>query len=214
MTRECASCANSLSARYMIPLRCQHKYCQPCFAKLVSISMKHENIFPPKCCLEEIPEKTIYSNLSRVLVDEYKLKEEEYSTPVSARWYCPSKPCGKWIPPTKLTRSCDTQRCPHCHVLICASCRALTHGKREGCSQDFGPRANPNEEETNLSRRCYRCQSTIELKSGYRSITCACSAQYWYVSSILRDYFNLNVSSNVLKAASAALRRNYVHVQK
>lgn len=166
----------------MVPLRCQHKYCNPCFSKLVSISMKHENIFPPKCCLEDIPMKTIVSNLSRVLVDEYRLKEEEYSTPVSARWYCPSKPCSKWIPPTKLTRSCDTQRCPHCHAIICATCRSLTHGKKEGCSQDFGSRAAPREEETKNSIECYRCRSMVSLNAGYQNILCPCGARFWYVS--------------------------------
>lgn len=165
----------------MVPLRCQHKYCQPCFAKLVSISMKHENIFPPKCCLEEIPIKTILSNLSRAQIDEYRLKEEEYATPLSARWYCASNSCSKWIPSTKLTRSCDTQRCPHCHVIICATCRSLTHRKKEGCPQDFGPRA-AREEEANSTTRCFRCQSTVELKASYRITTCACSAQIWYVS--------------------------------
>lgn len=144
--------------------------------------MKHENIFPPRCCLDEIPIKTITSNLSRAQVDEYRLKEEEYSTPVSARWYCPSKSCGKWIPSTKLTRSCDTQRCSHCHVIICATCRSLTHGRKEGCHQDFGSRAAPEGEGTKSSTRCFRCQSTVELKPPYRTVTCACNAQIWYVS--------------------------------
>lgn len=184
VSSECASCLHTLSTRYTVPLRCHHKYCQPCFAKLVLISMKHENIFPPRCCLEEIPIKTIISNLSRAQVDEYRVKEEEYSIPISARWYCPSKPCAKWIPPTKLTRSCDTQRCCHCHVIICASCRSLTHRRKEGCHQDFGSRAalkEEKEEETSSSTRCFRCQSTVDLKAPYRTVTCACSAQIWYV---------------------------------
>jgi hypothetical protein len=163
----------------MTTLRCEHRYCHPCFSKLVSISMKHENIFPPKCCLGEIPIKTILTNLSRVQVDEYKLKEEEYSTPVANRWYCPSTTCAKWIHPTKLTHSRDTQRCPHCHVIICATCRGLTHGRNGRCPRNFKTNSAPKEEDTKSSRGCHRCQAKVNLNTGYRTITCACGAHFW-----------------------------------
>ncbi|PGH13577.1 hypothetical protein AJ79_03570 [Helicocarpus griseus UAMH5409] len=180
--KECSSCFNDVLDKNMLGLKCQHKYCLKCFLKLVDIAMKEENLFPPKCCLEKIPQQLILDNLDHSRREKYKLKIQEYSMNPENRWYCPAANCNKWIPPNKVKKGSkpDEKICPHCRASLCALCRRVAHRSETECPRDYGLEATLKEAENYGWRRCYNCHSMVELMTGCRHITCKCGAQFCY----------------------------------
>ncbi|KLJ06542.1 hypothetical protein EMPG_10060 [Blastomyces silverae] len=180
--KECSSCFDDLLDKNLINLNCQHKYCLKCFLQLVNTAMATERLFPPKCCLEEIPQRIILDNLDHIRRDAYKLKVQEYALAEPNRVYCPEPSCAKWVPPNKLKKGKkSTQRsCPYCRVEICALCRGVAHANFNDCPQDHGLEATLEEAENRGWRRCYNCHSMVELTAGCRHITCKCGSEFCY----------------------------------
>ncbi|MCJ1379821.1 hypothetical protein MMC17_002924 [Xylographa soralifera] len=86
-TKECASCFDDVASNDAVGLGCQHSYCSPCFTQLVTTAMQHENFWPPKCCLQDIPKRTLVINLSALELVKYSLKAREYAIPAGERCY-------------------------------------------------------------------------------------------------------------------------------
>lgn len=174
-TGECISCFDDFSKADLVHLTCSHDYCKPCLHEVILTAMKTESAFPPKCCLTEIPLKTVLVCLNGKQRDEYKEKSAEYAIPAGHRWYCPEPKCARWIRPEKLHRERRSQQtCPHCKVNICSVCRSLAHDANEECPQDFGLDATLEVAEAEGWRRCYSCRTMVELTTGCRHITCRC----------------------------------------
>lgn len=138
-TVECTSCFEDTSTNEAKKLPCSHAYCKPCLTTLITTALQTEASFPPKCCLTEIPLRTILSVLNEKQRLIYKEKAAEYSIPAQERWYCPNSKCLKWIRPSKFFRiPAFNERCPHCATKICTICRGTAHKSSENCPQDFG----------------------------------------------------------------------------
>ena len=183
--RECTGCFEDIPGATAISLPCRHSYCHPCFEQLVSTSIQHEVNFPPKCCLTEIPKKTIRDNLprqTRIIFDEKAL---EYAVPAGNRYYCVSSQCGKWIDTRYAKRTNGAIECQHCSTKLCTVCRGPQHPSNEDCPQDFGLDRTLEQAERAGWRRCYNCRTMVELNTGCRHMTCQCRAEFWYVSCVL-----------------------------
>ncbi|OJD15807.1 hypothetical protein AJ78_03987 [Emergomyces pasteurianus Ep9510] len=180
--KECSSCFDDILDKNLLSLSCQHKYCINCFLQLVNTAMATERLFPPKCCLEEIPQRFILDNLDHARREEYKLKVQEYAIAEPRRVYCPEPTCAKWIPPTKLKKSAKPAEkcCPYCRATICTLCRGLAHANLDDCPKDHGLEATLEEAENHGWRRCYNCHSMVELTAGCRHITCKCGSEFCY----------------------------------
>ncbi|OAX85605.1 hypothetical protein ACJ72_00019 [Emergomyces africanus] len=146
--------------------------------------MATESLFPPKCCLEEIPQRIILDNLDHTRREEFKLKAQEYAIAEPHRVYCPEPTCAKWIPPTKLKLKKGGKPaercCPYCRATICTLCRGLAHTNLDDCPKDHGLEATLEEAENHGWRRCYNCHSMVELTAGCRHITCKCGSEFCY----------------------------------
>ncbi|XDG06907.1 hypothetical protein ABKA04_006522 [Annulohypoxylon sp. FPYF3050] len=79
---ECVSCLDDFNPKEMIKAPC-HSYCKPCFLRLISTACQNEQQWPPKCCLNPIPYKTINSNINDELRKTYRDRAAEWGTPVS-----------------------------------------------------------------------------------------------------------------------------------
>ena len=190
---ECASCFDDVSSVDTISLACQHHYCSLCFSQLVATAILNESLFPPKCCLQEIPRKTLKANITAAEFAKYNLKAQEFSISAGERWFCPSADCGKWFDRSKTCSRGDTVSCPHCKTYMCQHCRGLTHARGARCPRDQALDATLETAELNGWRRCYNCHAMVELASGCRHITCKCKAEFWYVSPLkVRNQVNLN----------------------
>lgn len=179
---ECISCFEECAKADLVRLACSHDYCKQCARELILNATKTESAFPPKCCLTEIPLKTVLACLDNKQRDEYKEKAAEYAIPAGHRWYCPEPKCSKWIRPEKLHRERRShQTCPHCKSKVCSICRSLAHDGNEDCPQDFGLESTLEVGESEGWRRCYSCRTMVELTTGCRHITCRCGAEFCYV---------------------------------
>ncbi|XHF99004.1 hypothetical protein AWENTII_002526 [Aspergillus wentii] len=175
----CVSCLDKIPTKDLINLPCRHKYCTPCFNRMVLISIADEGLFPPKCCSQDVPSKKVLSVLAPETKAIYSSKLDEYETPVADRWYCPEANCGKWIPPKALESESPSQVCPHCSAIICSSCRNIAHSNEE-CSEDPGLAIFLEEARLQKWQRCYNCGAMVELTFGCHQITCRCKAQFCY----------------------------------
>ena len=189
-TKECASCFDDVLESQAVNLTCQHSYCPTCFSHLVTNAMQHENFWPPKCCLQEIPKKTLETKLSALELANYRLKAKEYSIPAGERWYCARPECGKWFNKSR-TRARDAMvSCLHCHFEMCLFCRGEIHPRGERCPQDRGLEATLAVAELEGWRRCLNCHTMVELTQGCRHITCTCGTQFWSVNLSVSLYKN------------------------
>jgi len=179
---ECISCFDDCARADLVRLTCSHDYCKQCARELILNAMTTESAFPPKCCLTEIPLKTVLACLDNQQRDDYKEKAAEYAIPAGHRWYCPEPRCSKWIRPEKLHRERRShQTCPHCKAKICSICRSVAHDGDDDCPLDFGLNSTLEVAESEGWRRCYSCRTMVELTTGCRHITCRCGAEFCYV---------------------------------
>ena len=162
--KECASCFDDIFSA-SIDLVCQHSYCTSCCLQLIKTAMQNENIWPPKCCLTELPRTTILRCLSEEDLVEFSAKEKEYATPANERWYCTNVKCLKFFTPYKHS---NWTSCTHCQYQMCLYCRGGKHKDSERCSQDKNLQATLAEADLEGWRSCYKCSQMIELNHGCR----------------------------------------------
>lgn len=177
---ECTGCLDDFPDKEAVGLPCRHKYCSPCFSQLVSTSIQHESSYPPKCCLTDIPKKTIRDNLPPLICAQFEEKALEYAVPIGNRYYCVSANCGKWIDTRHARRTNGAIECPHCATKLCTLCRGPQHPSNQDCPQDFGLDRTLEQAERAGWRRCYNCRTMVELNTGCRHITCKCRAEFCY----------------------------------
>jgi hypothetical protein len=178
-TVECSSCFDDVPTAMAIDLSCQHHYCNACFRQLVTTVMQNESFWPPKCCLQEIPKKTIQKHLPIQELAAYKLKTREYAVAAGSRWYCSRPGCGKWVERSKFTLGQTNVTCTHCKFQMCLLCRGETHTAGERCPSDHGLEATLAKAALEGWRQCYQCHTMVGLSSGCRHVTCRCGAQFW-----------------------------------
>ena len=176
---ECTSCFDDVPGNKAVDMPCHHKYCSSCFSQLVLTAINNEATFPPKCCLQEIPKKTMRDHLSPKALAQFDEKALEYAVAVGNRYYCVSPKCAKWIDTRNAKRINGMLECPHCAIKLCTTCRGPQHPSNEDCPQDYGLGSTLDQAERAGWRRCYRCRAIVELTSGCRHITCKCRAEFW-----------------------------------
>ena len=178
-TNECTSCFDEISNKKAVTLSCRHSYCSTCFSQLINTAIRTESIFPPKCCLQEIPRNTILAHLPFEDMVIYDEKALEYAVPIGNRYYCASPECAKWIDVRRARGTDGALECPHCQFSVCTMCRGAAHGNNQDCPSDFGLDATLQQAERAGWQRCYNCRALVELNTGCRHITCKCRAQFW-----------------------------------
>ncbi|KAK4197860.1 hypothetical protein QBC40DRAFT_284739 [Triangularia verruculosa] len=173
---ECTACFEPVKKGELVKAAvCGHVYCKPCFDQLVLIALQTEAQFPPKCCLNPFPCRTIakYSSKSTKLL--YTLKYAEYS---ANRVYCPFPDCGDWHDKRNISTN-TVLRCKNGHDM-CPNCHQKSH-KRGNCPRD-SDRARAEE----LFReegwqKCYHCKAFVEHLGGCRHMTCNCGTSFCFV---------------------------------
>ena len=179
-TSECTSCFDDIPNKKAVLLSCRHRYCSACFSQLVGTAVRTETTFPPKCCLQEIPRKTMLAHLSSKDIAHFDEKALEYAVAVGNRYYCASPECAKWIDVRRARGFEGSLECPHCQFTVCTMCRGAAHATNEDCPNDFGLDATLQQAERAGWQRCYNCRAVVELNTGCRHITCKCRAEFWY----------------------------------
>lgn len=174
-------------------LGCQHKYCHGCLEMLIKYefsgekrsrvlarglfsclltpfhrtAIQDESLWPPHCCIQDIPLKVIKSTLSRKDHQAFSDKAKEYATPAADRVYCPLPSCSAWIPPIAVGKI----ECLQCKSVVCRTCRGAAHPAQEDCPEDFELQATLEEGERQGWRRCFRCRTMVERTMGCNHMT-------------------------------------------
>ncbi|KAK3941488.1 hypothetical protein QBC46DRAFT_353134 [Diplogelasinospora grovesii] len=177
-TVECVSCLEDIPIKEGIRTAC-HAYCRDCFSRLITTALENEAQWPPKCCLNPIPFRTISKNISDDLRRRYKEKAAEFRIPVESRIYCGEPDCGEWI--RKINKADKTARCSHGH-LMCIMCRNTAHHPAgTSCPADRDRLMADQLAEEEGWKRCIRCSVLVEHRDACQHMTCRCGAEFCYV---------------------------------
>ncbi|OIW34718.1 hypothetical protein CONLIGDRAFT_675680 [Coniochaeta ligniaria NRRL 30616] len=178
---ECVSCLDDIPKKEAIKTVCHH-YCKDCFSRLIQTAVDNEAQWPPKCCLNAIPFRTITKHTSADLLASYRLKDEEFRIPIESRLYCSQPDCGAWIRKEAHDLASRTATCPAGHT-VCTMCRGPAHppGDGEACPQDRDTQLADRLAEEEGWRRCARCSVLVEHKEACQHMTCRCGAEFCYV---------------------------------
>ncbi|KAF5026776.1 hypothetical protein F66182_1130 [Fusarium sp. NRRL 66182] len=130
---ECVSCLDDFHPKDVIKVPC-HNYCHDCFVRLVSTACQNEQQWPPKCCLNEIPSKTILRFVPANLKKIFEERSKEWELPLGERVYCSDPSCSLWIRPKRINISRRQGVCDRSHQ-TCTICRGPAHSGEE-CPQD------------------------------------------------------------------------------
>ncbi|KAK0670414.1 hypothetical protein QBC41DRAFT_95664 [Cercophora samala] len=176
---ECTACLEPISRGDSVRASiCDHSYCKPCFEQLVLTGLQTEAQFPPKCCLNPIPCRTITKYASRSTRKLYTDKSAEYTTD---KIYCPIPDCGRWHDKRAITFKYTTApKCPNGHKM-CSVCHQKAHKRGQYCPKDPDLiRAKAFIKEFGW-QRCPKCHATVEHISGCRHMRCRCGGRFCYV---------------------------------
>lgn len=176
---ECISCLDEIPKKVSIKAVCHH-YCPDCFSRLVQTAVDNEAQWPPKCCLNPVPFRTIAKYVLPSLLAAYRLKAEEFATPIGCRVYCPQPDCGVWIRSDRHDAATRTATCTAGHTL-CTMCRGPAHPADEACPQDRDTQLADRLAEEEGWRRCARCSVLVEHREACQHMTCRCGAEFCYV---------------------------------
>ncbi|KAF7915355.1 uncharacterized protein EAE98_011221 [Botrytis deweyae] len=179
--RECVSCLDDFPVSDMVHVQC-HDYCKDCFERLVITAMETESMWPVKCCLNDIPHKTIVKNIKPNLAKEFQLKVYEREIAAGDRIYCIKPRCERWIHNNWIDKGRKCASCPSCETKVCITCRGSWHANME-CPQDKDLQATVNLADDRGWKQCYNCKVFIELNKGCRHMKCHCKAEWCYVCS-------------------------------
>lgn len=175
---ECVSCLDDFPLIETIKVPC-HTYCPDCFTGLISVSVQNEQQWPPKCCLNEIPYRTIFKYVPEELKERFKDRSVEWSTPVDQRVYCYEANCGSWIKPERINTAEQLGRCDSGHK-TCVMCRGKSHGSK-ACERDTNLSLTQQLAEEQGWKKCGKCKAYVEHATACRHMTCRCGYQFCYV---------------------------------
>ncbi|KAF9879757.1 IBR domain-containing protein [Colletotrichum karsti] len=180
-TVECVSCLDDFVPKDVIKVTC-HSYCHECFERLIATAVQNEQQWPPKCCLNDIPYRTILRYVSKDLGNTYKERSAELKIPVGDRIYCSEPDCGIWIKPDQVNRGLEIARCTNGHW-TCIICRGPQHDNAD-CPQDRDMALTHALAEEEGWRRCGKCLALVEHREACQHMTCRCGYQFCYVCGI------------------------------
>ncbi|KAK1246849.1 hypothetical protein MKX08_000651 [Trichoderma sp. CBMAI-0020] len=178
---ECVSCLDDIPVKDTVKVPC-HSYCRDCFARLVSAAVQYEQQWPPKCCLNQIPFKTVLKNIPDDLKKTFHERSSEWEMPISERVYCYAPDCGSWIKPGKISLAKRQARCERNHV-TCTICRGQAHGNND-CPQDHDLNLTNLLAEEEGWKHCISCHALVEHKEACQHMTCRCGAEFCYVCGL------------------------------
>lgn len=138
---------------------------------------ENEQHWPPKCCLNAIPARTIVAHVEPRQRRAYDERAREWDVPVADRIYCSEAACNLFIPAP--SRDAAVARCARSH-LTCVMCRNAGHGGAD-CPRDRDlARTNELAEEEGW-KRCHGCRAYVEHRDACQHMTCRCGAEFCYV---------------------------------
>ncbi|KAM4065690.1 IBR domain, a half RING-finger domain-containing protein [Hirsutella rhossiliensis] len=173
-TGQCTACAEDHAASDLARCPCSHEYCHDCLTTLFEHATVNESLFPPRCCQQPIPVGDHLDILGSALVNKFRAKEAELSTP--NRTYCHFPDCSAFVPPQSIKNG--VAYCVRCHGQTCVTCKGQRHATDTECPQDEATKDVLRLGQENGWKRCYNCHRMVELDFGCNHMRCICQAEF------------------------------------
>lgn len=183
-----------------------HSYCRDCFGRLVANALQNEQQWPPKCCLNEIPFRTIYACIETDLRNTFQTRAREWSTPIGERVYCHDPSCSVWLDASATDTARRVATCPRRHA-TCTICRGAEHGGTD-CPEDREVGRTNALAEAEGWKRCARCRALVEHGEACQHMTCRCGYEFCYVCARVWRTCGCTMEQLVAVKAEAARRRS------
>lgn len=183
-----------------VPCPGKHKYCGGCLTSYIRTKLDPNDVgqatveaivFPikcPECTVEAWPAGITESVAERVLSEKtMQLWHQQKTFDSLPRLFCPNSKCSQFVQAHEDPDQPQAQ-CPSCQHLMCVPCRVPWHADIT-CEQfqalpldERSPedRATLQLARSKRWRRCYQCQSLVELAQGCNHITCRCGAHFCF----------------------------------
>ncbi|KAI1138651.1 hypothetical protein F5Y05DRAFT_413273 [Hypoxylon sp. FL0543] len=174
-TKPCEACRDEKHFAELARAPCQHEYCGKCLTQIFQNATNDESLFPPRCCKQPIPLNQSLAFLAAGVVQEFRQKALEYSTP--RRTYCHSNRCNVFILPTNYAN--DIATCNKCGSRTCMLCKGASH--IGDCPNDERLQQVLQLAQEQHWQRCQNCWALVELIVGCNHMTCRCGHQFCYV---------------------------------
>ncbi|KAM5499649.1 hypothetical protein McanMca71_006223 [Microsporum canis] len=165
----------------------ERRLCHGCLRRIFTLSITDPQHMPPRCCTSDhIPLKHVEKLFDYKFKLKWNRKYREYTT--KNRVYCPSRGCGRWIPPSNIFTDTSSSGipgrkygiCGRCKVKVCCVCNRKWHRSGD-CPLDEGSIKFAEVAAQEGWQRCFSCSAMVELKEGCNHITCRCTAQFCIV---------------------------------
>lgn len=182
--RSCVCCRddfNKQDDRQTLP--CGHTYCGDCLRIMINQASTEESKMPPRCCTQPVPGAIIKALLTRDDQQLFLKAVQQFSTPWTARIFCPNPVCNEFVPPRSKV---DPKHpfdvvCRECRTRVCTMCKLRAHPLGQDCPSDLELDQVLRMGEKSGWRRCYKCRTLVELTQGCTHMTCRCKAQFCYI---------------------------------
>ncbi|KAI1762570.1 hypothetical protein GGR53DRAFT_415339 [Hypoxylon sp. FL1150] len=173
--KACDSCRDTKPILHLAKAACGHFYCRGCLDRLFHQATVDENLFPPRCCRQNIDIDRVKFFLKPAVAQAFLKKVPEYTS--SNRIYCHKADCAAFIPSG--SRADDAATCIECGSQTCIACKNAQHdGDCQGDEQLQQVLQLAKEEGW---QRCPDCRRMVELVRGCNHITCPCGVKFCYM---------------------------------
>lgn len=183
-----------------------HSYCRDCFGRLIANALQNEQQWPPKCCLNEIPFRTIYACIETDLRTTFQTRAREWSTPIGERVYCHDPSCNVWLDANATNTARRIATCPRRHE-TCTICRGAAH-EGSDCPEDRDVGRTNALAEAEGWKRCARCRALVEHGEACQHMTCRCGYEFCYVCTRVWRTCGCTMQQLAAVKAEAARRRS------
>lgn len=119
----CVACTERWLESYTFSTSCHHRYCPECLTVLFEHAVRDESMYPPRCCGQVIPLRSVRSIITSELAINFATKAKEYGT--VDRTYCVNPTCRKFIPAEHM--SYNHAGCTTCGTSTCSRCKKKYH---------------------------------------------------------------------------------------
>ncbi|TGZ76386.1 hypothetical protein EX30DRAFT_312524 [Ascodesmis nigricans] len=171
----CNTCLNPIRGSLPIKPNCSHTFCDPCAREHFTRATTNESLYPPSCCGKPIPFVRVFHCLTSSERTRFRRAQLEFAS--TDRTYCSNLCCGVFIQSGK-----ELAVCPFCKSRSCGHCKRAEHPDID-CPEDTQLQKVLRLAERKGWKRCPRCRTMVEMRSGCYHITCKCSAEWCYLCS-------------------------------
>jgi hypothetical protein len=160
--RKCVICLEEFDKKYLIQLRCTHRWCASCINDAFSAATKYRPSYPPRCC-QEIKVDHVCSHLKVDVRKRFQSKKLEWDCVNPT--YCRNPRCSMFLDQSRIRGMEATCPKPDCGKKTCIKCKMTAHGTSACSKKEEDSRTRAMAAEWNW-KRCPKCHIRVELSEG------------------------------------------------